>query len=468
MLANNMGVQNSKTAFRIRELHTIIQPRRRPMTDAVHPVDEMLPVPKLFALGLQHVLVMYANAVAVPLILGGALHLPKDQIAMLINADLFACGIATLIQTIGFGPFGIRLPIIMGVTAVSISPMLAMAAMPGVGLTGIYGAVLVGGIFGLCVAPFVKYVLCFFPAVVTGTIITMIGVVLMRVGVNWAGGGAGKADFGAAGYLAVAALVLAVILLVIKFTRGFLQNVAVLIGITVGYLLTIALGWTDFSGIKNEPILRIVLPLQFGLPQFHLVPCLTMCLVMTIVFIEATGMFLALGAMTGRTVKPDDVKRGLRADALGTIIGAIFNTFPYVSYSQNIGLVGVTGVYSRWVCVAGGVIMLVLGLIPKLAFIVASVPQCVLGGAGFIMFGMVAATGIKILATVDYAGQRNNVLVVAISMGFGLIPIVSPNFFHILPVALRPIFGDPIIMTSLAAVALNALFNRTTSAEAQD
>src|SRR3984957_13488482 len=159
------------------------------MTDAVHPVDEVLPLPKLFALGLQHVLVMYANAVAVPLILGGALHLPKDQIAMLINADLFACGIATLIQTIGFGPFGIRLPIIMGVTAVAISPMLAMAAMPGVGLTGIYGAVLAGGIFGLCVAPFVKYVLRFFPAVVTGTIITMIGVVLTRVGVNWAGGG---------------------------------------------------------------------------------------------------------------------------------------------------------------------------------------------------------------------------------------------------------------------------------------
>jgi hypothetical protein len=196
-------------------------------SEPVHPVDEILPLPKLFALGLQHVLVMYANAVAVPLIIGGALHLPKDQMAMLINADLFACGIATLIQTVGFGPFGIRLPIIMGVTAVSISPMLAMAAMPGVGLTGIYGAVLVGGIFGLCVAPFVKYVLRFFPAVVTGTIITMIGVVLMRVGVNWAGGGAGKADFGAAGYLAVAALVLAIILLVIKFTRGFLQNVAV-------------------------------------------------------------------------------------------------------------------------------------------------------------------------------------------------------------------------------------------------
>jgi len=437
------------------------------MTEATHPVDEMLPVPKLFALGLQHVLVMYANAVAVPLILGGALHLPKDQIAMLINADLFACGLATLIQTIGFGPFGIRLPIIMGVTAVAISPMLAMAAMPGVGLNGIYGAVLIGGMFGLCVAPFVKYVLRFFPAVVTGTIITMIGVVLMRVGVNWAGGGAAAADFGAAGYLLIAGLVLAVILLVLKFASGFLQNMAVLIGITIGYLVTIQLGWTDFSGIQNEPLVRIVMPLQFGMPQFYLIPCLTMCLVMTIVFIEATGMFLALGSMTGRKIEPEDVKRGLRADSLGTIIGAVFNTFPYVSYSQNIGLVGVTGVYSRWVCVAGGVIMLVLGLIPKLAFIVASVPQCVLGGAGFIMFGMVAATGIKILSTVDYAGQRNNVLVIAISIGFGLIPIVSPNFFHILPDALKPVFGDGIILTSITAVLLNVFFNKTSTEQAE-
>ena len=436
------------------------------MSGSVHPVDEILPLPRLIALAVQHVLVMYTNAVAVPLILGAALHLPKDQIALLINADLFACGIATLVQTIGVGMFGIRLPVIMGVTAVAISPMLAMAAMPDVGLNGVYGAVLVGGLFGLTVAPFVKHVLRFFPAVVTGSIITMIGVSLMRVGIGWAGGGATAADFGAAGYLGVAAMVLAVILLVIRFARGFIANTAVLVGIAAGYVVTIALGWTDFSGLAAEPWLRIVLPLQFGLPTFHLVPCLMMCLVMTIVFIEATGMFLALGAMTGRVIGPEDIKRGLRADALGTLIGGIFNTFPYVSYSQNVGLVGVTGVYSRWVCAAGGVIMLLLGLVPKLAFIVATVPQCVLGGAGFIMFGMVAATGIKILATVDYAAQRNNVLVVAIAIGFGVIPIVSPNFFHIMPAELRPIFGDGIILTSIAAVLLNVYFNRTSHAEA--
>ena len=438
------------------------------MEPSVHPVDEVLPLPRLAALGLQHVLVMYANAVAVPLILGAALKLPKDQIAFLINADLFACGIATLVQTIGFGPFGIRLPVIMGVTAVSISPMLAMAATPGVGLTGIYGAVIVGGIFGLCLTPLVKHVLRFFPAVVTGTIITMIGVVLMRVGVNWAGGGIAAPDFGAARYLAVAGLVLGVILLVIKFAKGFLANMAVLIGIAVGYLVTVALGWPDFSGLTDEPWVRIITPFRLGTPTFQLIPCLTMCLVVVIVFIEATGMFLALGAMTGREIGAKDIQRGLRADALGSIIGGVFNTFPYVSYSQNVGLVGVTGVFSRWVCVAGAVIMLALGLVPKLAFVVASVPQCVLGGAGFIMFGMVAATGIKILKTVDYASAPHNTLVIAISIGFGLIPIVSPNFFHIMPAELKPIFGDGIILTSITAVLLNAYFNRTSQAQASE
>jgi xanthine/uracil permease len=176
----------------------------------------------------------------------------------------------------------------------------------------------------------------------------------MRVGIAWALGGAASSDFGAGGYLAIAASVLRIILLVIKYASGFLANMAVLIGIAVGYAVTIALGWTDFSGLSSEPWLRVVLPLQFGLPEFHLAPALIMCLVMTIVFMEATGMFLALGSMTGRRIEAEDIKRGLRADSLGTLIGGIFNRFPYVSYSQNIGLVGVTGVYSRWVCVAAG------------------------------------------------------------------------------------------------------------------
>ena len=424
-------------------------------------VDAMPPAPRLFVLGLQHVLVMYANAIAVPLIVGGALQLPKEQIALLINADLFACGIATLIQTVGIGPFGIRLPVIMGVTAVAIQPLLAIAAMPGVGLTGIYGAVIVGGLYGLLVTPFIGRVIRFFPPVVTGTILLMIGIALTRVAVGWAGGGAGSAGFGAPGTVAVAPGVLAATLVIARFGPGFVGRIAVLLGIALGYAVTLALGWTSVEGLGAEPWLRVVLPLQFGAPTFHLVPCLILCLVVTIVFIEATGMFLALGVMTGRRVGTEDIRRGLRADALGTLIGGLLNTFPYLSCSQNVGLVGLTGVHSRWVCAAAGGIMLVLGLVPKFAYLAALIPQPVLSGAALVMFGMVAATGIRILAQVDYAraGSRD-ALIIAASLGIGLIPIAQPLFFRALPDALSPLVKDPILLTAIAAILLKALLGQ--------
>ena len=417
---------------------------------------------RLLLLAVQHVLVMYAGAVAVPLILGAALKLPRDQVALLINADLFACGVATIIQSYGLGPFGIRLPVMMGVTFASLSPMLAMAANPALGLTAIFGSVIVAGAFGIVVAPFISRLLRFFPAVVTGSIITVIGITLMRIGINWIGGGRPTApDFGAPGYIGVAALVLAVILLLLRFGRGFVRNTAVLIGIALGYLLTLALGWSRFDGLDAQPWVAVVTPFQFGWPTFDLAASLSMCLVMIVVMIESTGMFLALGAMTGRRVAPADLARGLRADGLGTLIGGVFNTFPYTSFSQNVGLVGVTGVGSPMVCVAGGIVMLLLGLLPKAAFIAASVPQCVLGGAGLVMFGMVAATGVRILATVDYERHPGRVLVVALSIGFGMIPLVAPTLFHAAPEALRTPLDSGILLASLAAVGLNAFFNPT-------
>lgn len=252
---------------------------------------------------------------------------------------------------------------------------------------------------------------------------------------------------------------LAVILLLIRFGHGFIANIAVLLGIMAGYLITLVLGWTSFTGMAEVPWIRVVLPLQFGLPTFHLVPCLVMCLVMMIVFVEATGMFIALGALVGRDISTEDIKRGLRADAAGTLIGGIFNTFPYLSYSQNIGLVGITGVHSRWVCAASGVIMLALGLIPKLAFIATSVPNCVLGGAAIVMFGMVAVTGIRILAAIDHQLRPHDGLIIAVSLGLGLIPILSPQFFHSVPAVLRPVFGDAILLTAIVALLLNLIFN---------
>ena len=447
---------------------------------SVHPVDELLPYPRLFALGLQHVLVMYAGAVAVPLIIGRALKLPPEQIAVLINADLFACGIATLIQSIGFPGVGIRLPVMMGVTFASVAPMLAMAGSPDIGLLGIYGAVIVAGIFGFLVAPFISRMLPLFPPVVTGTIIIVIGISLMRVGINWAGGGLptlgrmvdgqmgqfANPNYGALDGLGIALFVLVVILAITRFAKGFVGNVAVLLGIVAGAILAGLMGKMHFDKVASASWFGVVYPFQFGLPTFDVVASITMCLVMIVVMIESTGMFLALGEMTDRKIDQEALTKGLRADGIGTLIGGIFNTFPYTSFSQNVGLVGVTGIRSRWVTAAGGVIMLALGLIPKMAALVEAVPLVVLGGAGLVMFGMVAATGARILTNVDFKTSRNNLFVVAVAVGFGMIPLVAPNFFRQLPHALHPLLESGILLAAIVAVLLNAFFNGLGSAEA--
>ncbi|MBV9237251.1 MAG: purine permease, partial [Xanthobacteraceae bacterium] len=403
--------------------------------DKVHPVDERLPLSRLLPLGLQHVLVMYAGAVAVPLIIGRALKLAPDQIAVLVNADLFACGIATLIQSVGIGPFGIRLPVMMGVTFASVAPMLTMANNPDLGLGSIYGSVIVAGIFGLIVAPFVSSMLRFFPPVVTGTIIAVIGISLMRIGVNWAAGAAAPnlPGYGDPVHLLVAAFVLVAILLITKFGKGFVVNIAVLLGIVLGFFVAWAIGKVSFAAVSGAPWFDIIYPFQLAIPKFDVFGSLTMCLVMLVVMVESTGMFLAVGEMTERKIEQRDLTRGLLTDGLGTLIGGIFNTFPYTSFSQNVGLVGVTGVRSRWVTAAGGAILLILGLIPKLGALVTAVPLFVLGGAGIVMFGMVAATGIRILAAVDYKTNRNNLFIVAIAIGFGMIPLVAPTFFANFP-----------------------------------
>ncbi|MGL4496131.1 MAG: nucleobase:cation symporter-2 family protein, partial [Beijerinckiaceae bacterium] len=433
-----------------------------------------LPAPKLMALGLQHVLVMYAGAVAVPLIVGRALDLSPQQIAFLINADLFACGIVTLIQALGIPGVGIRMPVMMGVTFASVGPMLAMiAAGKAAGVPGdqtlrtIYGAVIAAGIFGVLISPFISRMLRFFPPIVTGTIILIIGISLMRIGVNWAAGAPVDTlpSYGDPVHLGIAAFVLVCILLITKYASGFLANIAVLLGIVIGSLVAIAIGKMSFAKVAAAPWFELVLPFQFGTPIFEPVSIITMCLVMIVVMIESTGMFLALGNMTGRAVTQDDLTKGLRADGVGTIIGGVFNTFPYTSFSQNVGLVGVTGVRSRWVCVAGGVILLLLGLTPKLAQLVESVPTFVLGGAGIVMFGMVAATGIRILAAVDFSANRNNLYIVAISLGFGMIPLVAPKFFQYMPKALGPLLHSGILLTAIMAVVLNVYFNGTRSAD---
>jgi uric acid transporter len=467
---------------------------------SVHPVDERLPAARLTTLGLQHVLVMYAGAVAVPLIVGRALKLSPDQVTMLIQADLFCCGLVTLIQALGMTQwFGIRLPVMMGVTFASVGPMVAIAASnPGVQGAGlIFGSIIGAGLVAVLIAPIVSRMLRYFPPVVTGTIIAVIGISLMRVGINWIFGvpagptaplvvdpahtawlaqaqaaGAASAPAGLAlaptvpnpkyaqlPHMAIAALSLVAILVIAKFGRGFIANISVLLGIVVGGIAATAMGLMNFDKVGKAAWFDLVLPFEIAAPVFDPILILTMTLVMIVVMIESTGMFLALSDLTAKPIDRKQLSAGLRVDGLGTVIGGIFNTFPYTSFSQNVGLVGVTGVKSRFVCVAAGVILLVLGLLPKMAALVESLPTFVLGGAGLVMFGMVAATGIRILAGVDYKANRNNLFIVAISIGFGMIPLIAPRFLQWLPHGIHPLIESGILLASISAVLLNLWFN---------
>jgi len=388
----------------------------------------------------------------------------------------------------------------MGVTFAAVGPMVAFAnAMPGVdGARAIFGAIIGSGIVSMLIAPLVSKMLRFFPPVVTGTIIAIIGISLMRVGVGWATGGpaplaqsvdvpklvamvdSAKAaaaaasaplklagpipmvdnpSYGALDNLAVAAAVLVFILLLVKYAKGFVANISVLLGIVAGCAVATTMGKMNFDKVAKAAWFDVVTPFAFGMPTFDIVMILTMTLVMVVVMIESTGMFLALADITGRRIGQAELAAGLRTDGLGTLIGGLFNTFPYTSFSQNVGLVGVTGVRSRYVCVAGGLIMIALGLLPKMAALVESIPSFVLGGAGLVMFGMVAATGIRILSTVDYKGNRHNLYVVALSIGFGLIPLVAPRWMQQMAHALHPLLESGILLTSIAAVALNLFFN---------
>ena len=427
---------------------------------------------------------MYAGAVAVPLIVGRALNLSSAEVSMLIAADLFICGIVTIIQSFGATQWlGIRLPVMMGVTFAAVGPMVSMATSnPGhEGAQLLFGTIIGAGIITIIIAPMVSRMLRFFPPVVTGTIIAMIGITLMRVGINWIFGNpvgptapsivdpnhlswlqavreaaAPGSDLAPppAGMniapsmpnpryatlpgLGIASLVLVSILLIAKFCKGFLANVAVLLGIVIGAVVATSLGMMTFEKVAAARWVDVVLPFHFGMPKFSFLHIATMTLVMIVVLIESTGMFLALSDMTGKRITQRELAAGLRVDGVGTVLGGIFNTFPYSSFSQNVGLVAVTGIRSRFVCVAAGIILVILGLLPKMAALVESLPTFVLGGAGIVMFGMVTATGIRILGQVNYSTNRHNAMIVAVSIGVGMIPLVAPHYKQWMPESLRP------------------------------
>ncbi|WP_339279028.1 nucleobase:cation symporter-2 family protein [Paenibacillus sp. FSL W8-1187] len=412
---------------------------------------------KVAALGLQHVLAMYAGAVVVPLIIGGALGLTEKQIAYLIAADLFTCGLATLLQVIGSRWFGSRLPVVLGCTFTAVGPMIVIGSE--YSLAAVYGAIIVSGLFVVLAAPLYGKLLRFFPTVVTGSVVTIIGLSLIPVAMNNVAGGQDAADFGAPRNLLLALLTLVVILLVSRFARGFLRAVSVLVGLAAGTGAAYAMDMVSFGGVAEASFVNVPTPFYFGAPEFSLVAIGTMILVNIVSMVESTGVYLAVGKATDQKVEQRQIVNGLRSEGAAIMLGGVLNAFPYTAFSQNVGLIQLTKVKTRNVIFAAGGIMVLLGLLPKLAALTTVIPNAVLGGAMIVMFGSVAAAGMNILSEVDLR-KEGNLMIVACSLAVGLGSATVPSMFAQLPTELSMLLQSGIVTGSITAIVLNLVMTR--------
>jgi len=417
---------------------------------------------KIFSLGLQHVLAMYAGAILVPLLVGRALNLTTEQLAYLVAIDLLTCGIATLLQAWKNRYLGIGLPVVLGSSFVAVTPMISIGTTYGV--TAIYGAIIITGLFIVICAPFFSKITKLFPPVVIGTVVTIIGLSLIPSGIKNMGGGAGSEDFGSIENLALAFGVLLFILILNRFTKGILQSLSVLIGIIGGTAAAALTGKVNFSAVADASWFHLPKVFYFGVPTFEIGPILTMLIVGIVIIIESTGVFFALSKVCDNPLSEQDLTRGYRAEGLAITLGGLFNAFPYNTFAQNVGLVQLSKVKTTNVVIAAGGILVFLGLIPKIAAFATIIPTPVLGGATVVMFGMVVSSGIRMLSTVDFTKQ-SNLLIMACSISIGLGATAVPDLFAQLPSALRIIVSDGIITGSLCAILLNLLFNFNTASK---
>ena len=439
-------------------------------SSAPHPVDQVPPFGKLTILGIQHVLAFYAGAVVVPLFIARQLGLDEETLIHLINADLLTCGIATIIQSAGIGRFiGVKLPLIQGVTFTAVSPLIAIGAAatpagadPKTGLATMYGSIIAVGLLVFLVAPFFAKLLRFFPPVVTGTLLTVMGTTLLSVSADdilrWTDDApAGTKAALTYESLAYAIGTIVIIILVQRLFKGFMGTLSVLLGLVIMTGVAFAMGKTNFAGVGNASWVAVTHPFFFGLPQFSVTAIIAMIIVMAVTAVETTGDVFATGEVVGKRIAPRDVANALRADGLSTLLGGVLNSFPYTCFAQNVGLVRLTRVKSRWVVTAAGVFMIILGLLPKAAAIVAAIPQPVIGGASLAMFANVAVVGIQTLSKVDLRDNRNAVIV-STSIGLALLVTLKPSIVTVMPSWLQIIFGSGVTIGSLTAIILNLLF----------
>ncbi|WP_409508952.1 xanthine permease PbuX [Bacillus spizizenii] len=411
---------------------------------------------KTLSLGIQHVLAMYAGAIVVPLIVGKAMGLTVEQLTYLVSIDIFMCGVATLLQVWSNRFFGIGLPVVLGCTFTAVSPMIAIGSEYGV--SAVYGSIIASGILVILISFFFGKLVSFFPPVVTGSVVTIIGITLMPVAMNNMAGGEGSTDFGDLSNLALAFIVLSIIVLLYRFTKGFIKSISILIGILIGTFIAYFMGKVQFDNVSDAAVVQMIQPFYFGAPSFHAAPIITMSIVAIVSLVESTGVYFALGDLTNRRLTEKDLSKGYRAEGLAVLLGGIFNAFPYTAFSQNVGLVQLTGIKKNAVIVVTGVILMAFGLFPKIAAFTTIIPSAVLGGAMVAMFGMVIAYGIKMLSRIDFAKQEN-LLIVACSVGLGLGVTVVPDIFEQLPSALTLLTTNGIVAGSFTAVVLNIIYN---------
>lgn len=399
------------------------------------------------------------------------MNLDAETTIHLINADLLTCGIATIIQSVGIGKhIGVRLPIVQGVTTTAVSPIIAigLGATDGEGgvasLPTIYGAIIVAGLFTFFAAPVFGKVLRFFPPVVTGSVLLVMGTSLLAVSandfVNYAEGVPATRD------LLYGFGTLAVIILVQRFSSGFVGTLAVLIGLVLGTGVALALGDASFSEVSSSPALGITTPFYFGMPQFDLVAIFSLIIVMIITMVETTGDVFATGEIVKKRIRRDDVVRAIRADGVSTLVGGVMNSFPYTCFAQNVGLVRLTNVKSRWVAVAAAGFMIVLGLLPKAGAVVAAIPSPVLGGASLALFANVAWVGLQTIAKSDLSDGRNSVIVTS-ALGLAMLVTFKPEVASAFPEWAQTFVSSGMSIGAITAIVLNLLFFHTGSASAQ-
>jgi NCS2 family nucleobase:cation symporter-2 len=414
-------------------------------------LDARPPLREAAPLGLQHVLAMFVGNVAVPLIIADAVGLSDETTVFLIQAAMLIAGIATIVQALGVGPIGGRVPIVMGTSFGFVPVVLPIAQNHG--MPAVFGAAIVGGLAMALVGLALRRLRFLFPPVVTGSFVVMIGIILLPVGIGYVGGGPAAPDFGAPVHLGLAALVFVVTIAVQQYAKGMLSEMAVLIGIIVGYLAAIPAGLVNFGTVASSNWIQLPVPFAFGI---EFVPAAIASMVLISVVTSAESIGDIEGAMVSaadRQPTDKELSGGVMADGLASSFGAIFSAFPQISFSQNVGLIALTGVASRYVVAVGGGFLVVAGLLPKLGALVTTIPSAVLGGAVTIMFGMIVAAGIKMLAGIEYS--RRNMLIMGVSIAVAIGLRFQEAIYADASADVRAILHSGLVPGALTSIILN-------------